>query len=232
MEKLVNFLKNPIFITLIIITIGTVGLYFLVKDGKEKTYPDAPYVERFWGKADAKVVVEEHGDFLCPFCLQFNQGGEAGLKENYLDQIKFVYKHFPIHNGASRAAQAAEAAGDQGKFWEYHDLLFSKQTAEGASWDSNKFTEYAKELGLDTTKFKAELVGGKYEKIVTDSETEARNRSIPGTPYIEVNGKRVTAPNGGTPSYEDMKKAVDAALESTSNIQDISNELIKATPSN
>jgi len=209
-----KIIKNPIFITLLIILAGVGGLIaLLITPGSD--VPQAPYVERFWGKSDSKVVVTEYADFLCPYCKIFHDTVEKKLKENYGDKIKFVYRHFPIHNGADRAGEAAEAAGTQGKFWEFHDLLFDKQTNEGSDWDRNKFTKYAKDLGLDSNKFNKELSDRIYKKIVADSQQDGKDKGVTGTPTVFLNDKKVETANGSWPDYETLSGAVDKALNPT-----------------
>jgi protein-disulfide isomerase len=213
MDKVTKFLKNPLFITFIILVIGIGGLIALVKLVPEKQTADVPMVEHFWGKADAKVVVTEYSDLQCPACLSFFETTEKPLKQNYEGQIKFVYKHFPLrrpHPNAQRAAEASEAASAQGKFWEYHDLLFSRQTAEATTWNTDKLTSYAKELGLDTEKFKKELQDRTYKNLVNKYEKEALDKNYTGTPTIEVNGKRIE-----NPTYENIEEEIKKILGET-----------------
>src|SRR3989344_6054331 len=90
---------------------------------------DDPYL----GNKDAKVVMIEFSDYQCPYCARFEEGAYVDIKKNYIDtgKVKFVYRDFPLsfHENAQKAAEASECADEQGKFWEYHDLLFKNQGA-------------------------------------------------------------------------------------------------------
>lgn len=192
-----KILTNPIFITALIIILGVGGLVYattrLVPAGDADS---AQYVEQAKWKTDSEIVLTEYGDFQCGGCKTFNDTTSQQLKEAYGDKVKFVFKHLPltsIHPSAQRAAEAAEAAGAQGKFWEYHDLLYARQS-EAAGWNTNKLTDYAKELGLDSEKFREELRGNVYRKIVRDSYDEAFSKGYSVTPTILINGQKIENP--------------------------------------
>jgi protein-disulfide isomerase len=217
MSTFKDTLKSPIFITVVVIAIAIAGgLFALFKLVPDEDIPSASYVERSWGKADAQVVVTEYADFNCSGCESFYQNVEKNLKQRYSDKIKFVFKHYPLeladHNTAKKAAEAAEAAGAQGKFWEYHDLLFDRQ-AERKQWTVAKLVEYAKELNLDTEKFKKELNENYYRKVVRDSVREALDNGYTGTPTVLVNGKKVT-----DPSLLNVEKAITDELAAKSSV--------------
>lgn len=215
MEKVLNYIKNPIIITIAIILLTGGGLVYALRSIPKEDKPSAPYVEKYWGKSDAKITVTEYADFNCPGCRVFAESTEKQLKEKYSDKIKFVYKHFPLkisgHETSQKAAEASEAAGTQGKFWEYHDLLFSRQS-EGGSWNTEKLTDYSKELGLDTEKFKKELADDYYRKVVKDSAQEAVDKSLTGTPSILINDQKIEGQNGNIPTFEDLQKEIDKKL--------------------
>lgn len=122
-----------------------------------------------------------------------------------------VYRHFPlnnIHANAQKAAEAAEAAGAQGEFWAYHDLLFERQSdwsGLGAAEAQTFFVGLADELGLDTARFEEELAGGVYAQYVSDMEQESMNLGLPGTPAAIVNGQVV--PGEGLPRDLDSWEA-------------------------
>jgi cyclophilin family peptidyl-prolyl cis-trans isomerase len=116
------------------------------------------------------------------------------LQQAYGDDMRVVYRHFPlssIHDKATLASEAAEAAGAQDAFWEYNNLLYQNQGDwSGLSKDqaSQKFIDYAAELGLDTDRFAADLDGGTYSQLVQEAETAAQMAGLPGTPTLFVNG--------------------------------------------
>ncbi|GAB4149296.1 MAG: hypothetical protein Fur0021_10100 [Candidatus Promineifilaceae bacterium] len=149
------------------------------------------------GGADAYITIIEYSDFQCPACASVAPMLQQ-LVAAYPNDVRLVYRHFPlvsIHPNAQKAAEAAEAAGAQGKFWEYHDMLFANQ-ADFASADAaaarESFIEYARNLGLDVERFTAELDADVYLAQVDGSRAEAMALSMPGTPSIIFNGQLLT----------------------------------------
>ena len=130
----------------------------------------------------------EYGDFECPYC------GAAYLiikktQEIMRDRLRFVFRHFPltqIHPHAQPAAEAAEAAGAQGQFWEMHDLLFENQPR----LDSGHLVRYSEELGLDTVRFVRELEEGVYRERVREDFMSGVRSGVNGTPAFFINGVR------------------------------------------
>lgn len=215
MEKFVNLLKNPIFITVMIIVAGVGGIFGLVRLFPDSQSNSLTQTNKFWGKADSSVVVTEYADFQCPGCSSFFSNDEQALKAAYVDKIKFEYKYFPLtslHRNAQKAAEAAEAASVQGKFWEYHDILYTRQTAESTEWNIAKYVDYAKELGLDTTKFRKELDENTYRQVVKDGANEAQKKGYSRTPTIEINGKKFEGANGNVPTFAELQAEIDRLL--------------------
>lgn len=146
------------------------------------------------GAETATITLIEYADFQCPGCAGLHPM-LAQLTATYPNDVRLVFRHFPlitIHDNAQKAAEAAEAAGAQGKFWEYHDLLFEKQS-EFARADQAQardlFVQYATELGLDSEKFAADLDDGVYADLVKTSMDEATALGMPGTPSVIFNGE-------------------------------------------
>jgi len=160
------------------------------------------------GKKDASVTIVEFSDYECPFCVRFHTETWPQLKKNYIDtgKVKFVYRDFPLgfHQNAQKAAEAAECAGAQGKFWEMHDLLFTKGVAGGI----NGFKQYAQTLSLDTAKFNKCLDSGEKASEVQKDEADGAAAGIQGTPGFFVNG----VPVSGAQPYSVFQKIIDAAL--------------------
>ncbi|HRN96063.1 MAG TPA: thioredoxin domain-containing protein [Candidatus Levybacteria bacterium] len=160
----------------------------------------------------AQVTLVEYADFQCPAC-QANVQLVKQIIEDYPEDVKFVYKHFPlssIHKNAVAAGVAAEAAGKQEMFWEMHDLLFEKQaewSVLGASEVQNRFVEYAQSLGLDTDMFRQDLNDKTLAEKVNTQQNEGINLGVMGTPTFFANGKRVQSG-----SYELLKAAVESEL--------------------
>lgn len=163
------------------------------------------------GIPDAKVTLVEYADFQCPACGYFEPILKQAVSE-FGDQLRFVYRHFPliqIHKNASLAAQASEAAEKQGKFWEMHDLLYKNQTNWSISTNVEEvFVDYAKTLGLDSVKFLADLNSKEVKDEVSAAYDEATRLGLPGTPTIFINGKKINSPS----SYDELKSIINAAI--------------------
>jgi formate-nitrite transporter family protein len=140
------------------------------------------------GPDDAAVTLVEYGDFECPYCGMAHPIVKTAQRE-LGGQLRFVFRHFPLaeaHPHARIAAQAAEAAGAQGRFWEMHDMLFEHQDA----LEPEDLIGYAELLGLDTAQFARELEAGMYEKRVRDDFRSGVRSGVNGTPTFFVNGDR------------------------------------------
>jgi protein-disulfide isomerase len=127
--------------------------------------------------------------------------------ETYEGQIKFVVRDFPlnsIHPYAQKAAEATECADDQGKFWEYHDLVFANQSAI----DVDSLKGYAAELGLDTGTFDECLDGGEHSSEVGKDLDDGRASGVTGTPAFIINGQLVS----GAQPFTVFQQVIDAAL--------------------
>lgn len=164
---------------------------------------DSDYIK---GGKNAKVTLIEISDFQCPYCERHISTREQIIKE-YGDQVRVVWRHFPltsIHPYAQKAAEAAECAGEQGKFWEMHDTLFENQSA----LDTASLKSYAKDLGLNQTQFNSCLDDGKYTSKVQAQAQEAVAAGITGTPGTFVNGKLVK----GAYPFDTFKQLIDAEL--------------------
>ena len=138
------------------------------------------------GPADAPITLVEFADFQCPYCRQWEQQTYKPLLDAYPGKIRIVYRDFPltsIHPNAMPAAEAAQCANEQGKFWEYHDKLFSSETLDDATYQ-----QYAQSLGLDMTKFNDCLTSHKYAQAIQADSDFAVNLGVNSTPTFFVNG--------------------------------------------
>jgi len=158
------------------------------------------------GDPKAPVTIVEFSDFECPFC------GRVGptikqVEDAYKGKVKITFKHqpLPFHSSAMLAAQAAEAAKEQGKFWEMHDKMFANQKA----LSRDNLIGYAKEIGLDTSKFEKALDSDKVKQQIAADQAEASKAGANGTPTFFINGKRVV----GAQPFEQFKAAIDEALK-------------------
>jgi len=145
-------------------------------------------------KGEGEITLVEFSDFQCPACLSV----QAPLKQilaKYEGKVKLVYRHFPlisIHKNAQMASYASEAADNQGKFWEMHDLLFDKQQEWGTLENPrDKFVEYAKSLEMDETKFLSDLESQEVKDKVSIDLLAATRYRLSGTPTFFLNGSKV-----------------------------------------
>jgi diadenylate cyclase len=162
------------------------------------------------GPEDAPVTLLKYGDYECPYC------GEAHpvlkeLQERVGKQVRFVFRHFPLdsaHPRARRAAQAAEAAASQGRFWEMHDLLYERQGELG----EEDLMRYAAELGLDLRRFEEDLANDNHTWRIEEDRLGGDRAGVRGTPTLFVNGVRYTGPM----DLEGLLAAVEEATSSFS----------------
>jgi len=167
------------------------------------------------GSADAPVTVMEFSDYQCPYCAKFARGEGKQLEETYVKEgkVRFIYKDFIIIGQESTwAAEAARCAGDQGRFWDYHDKLFDSQQGENKGFFSKpNLKKFAAELGLDTAQFNQCLDSDKYQNAVQRDTAEGKRLGVRGTPTIFVNGQMIT---GAT--FEQLRAAIEAQLSAGS----------------
>jgi protein-disulfide isomerase len=158
------------------------------------------------GPADAPVTIVEFSDFQCPFCGRFEPVVSQVMAE-YPRQVRLIYRNYPLttmHPDAQKAAEGAQCARDQGKFWEMHDLLFAEQTS--LSVDALK--EKARRLGLDTTAFNDCLDSGKARETIAADVRVGDELGITGTPASFVNGRFA----GGAVTESELKDLIDDEL--------------------
>lgn len=172
--------------------------------------------DHVFGNAKSPVVLIEYGDYECPYCAE----AEPSLKTvytTYQDQIAFVFRNFPlttIHPNALAAAAAAEAAGQQGKYWDMHDQLYGgQQTWENltGSARTNAFVTYAKQIGINTTKFKQDLSSTKLTDKIQFDQAIGNKLGINATPTMYLDGKKLGDDVTGDLQNSSTKK-LDAAL--------------------
>lgn len=161
------------------------------------------------GDPNAPVTIVEWSDFECPFCARFYSQTLDQIEKNYIDtgKVKLVYRDFPLsfHPNAQKAAEAAECAGDQGKFWEMHDLLFDNGVSGGVA----SFKSFASQLGLNQATFDNCLDSGTHANEVKDDMAAGSAAGIRGTPGFIINGQLVS----GAQPYAAFEQAIEAALK-------------------
>jgi protein-disulfide isomerase len=170
----------------------------------------------FKGNPDAPVVVTEYSDFQCPGCGYFATALEPRFDADYLatGKARFVYHDFPLngHPHAILAAEAARAAGEQGKFWQMHDMLFANQRVWSSLADPTaQFVGYAGQLGLDQNAFSAALRDHTHRQAVVQARTDAERLLLSGTPSFAVNGKLVDTQ--GAQTVDEIEQRVRVAVE-------------------
>jgi len=157
------------------------------------------------GKADAPVTIVAFTDYQCPSCAAMHPELERLVKE-YGDKVRLVTRDFPLsqHTEAFKAAEAAEAARDQGKYWEYIQILLRNQSALTV----DKLKGYASEIALDRTRFDSALDSGKFAESVQRDIEDGMRLGINGTPTIFINGRRISVRG-----YDELKAVVDTAFK-------------------
>jgi protein-disulfide isomerase len=158
------------------------------------------------GDADAPCTLVEYGDYQCPHC------GRAypiikRLQKHFGKRLRFVFRNFPlneIHPQAEAAAETAEFAGSQHKFWEMHDALFENQNRFSPAF----FSELAQKLGLDARELQDALAKGKFQAHVRSDFMSGARSGVNGTPTFFINGQRVDGPW----DYEDLVEAIEGGL--------------------
>jgi len=175
--------------------------------------PDPPVLEvsienRPWtGGANARVTIVEFTDFECPSCAATQPVLEELIKE-YGDKVKLVARSYPLdqHKHAFKSAEAAEAAREQGKYWEYIALLFKNQKA----LEVDKLKEYASQLGLDRKRFDDALDSGKFSDSVKHDVADGDKLGVDATPTVFINGRRIV-----DKTRDGLKSAIEAAFTET-----------------
>lgn len=201
----------------ILIVGSLVGLFYLAKMGAPSQAGNLSMAvsadDISTGPADAKVTLVEYSDFQCPACGAYHPLLKQ-LNQALGNKFKFVYRYFPlttIHVNAGSSARAAEAARNQGKFWEMHDMLFEHQSDWATSPNAKDiFIHYAKSLGLDTARFEADYASKEVQdKINRDYQSGIESR-VQGTPTFFLNGKAIQNPQ----SYGAFKQLIESAAGS------------------
>lgn len=199
-----------VLIVTVLIVIG--GAFLVGRSPAGENEPVSPEVlvrpnSHSTGPADAKVTVVEFGDFECPACGALHPLLQQVKVNNKDTSVRFVYRHFPLsqHPNAQLAAEASVEAGRQGKFWEFHDLLFTNQN----NLDRASLENYAADLGLDTEAFKKALDENTHRGFVLDDRTDGQVARVDSTPTLFINGLHFK----GQYSVRSLQAAIDEYLQ-------------------
>lgn len=166
------------------------------------------------GPEDAPVVIFEFADFQCPGCAQFATFVTPLVKERYVDPglVRYVYYDFPltqIHEHAFLASRAGRCADEQGRFWEYHDVLYGRQMRWSRSVNAtDQFIDYAAELGLDRRSFSECLRSDRYALEITQNLRFGETLGVQGTPTLFVNSRRLPS----VPSFRELEPIIQQEL--------------------
>lgn len=169
------------------------------------------------GDPNAPVTIIEFSDFQCPFCRKFWKETLPQIKKDYLltGKAKLVYRDFPlvqIHPGATLAAEGAECAKEQGKFWEMHDAIFEEQEKQGSGtieFTADDVKKWATKIGLNASKFNQCLDSGKYKQEIEKDTADGSAAGVTGTPAIFVNGRLIV----GAQPFAAFKAVIDEELK-------------------
>ncbi len=214
--------KNNFILWLLVLAVLALlawGATKLANNGPSVTNTDILKIQaNDWIKGDpqAKLILIEYSDFQCPACKTLTFYGQQldADSSNLNKDVAIVFRHFPlggIHPNAKLAAQAAEAAGKQNKFWEMHNILFDKQSSWSESTNAESlFIEYASSLNLDADKFKNDLYSGAVKDRVNSNikQGSSQQLDIQYTPTIYINGEITNLPN----SYDKFRQLLQNKL--------------------
>lgn len=204
-EKTITLKKSDLwkYATFVLIAVVVIGAFFVFKGGTttgrttEDGTDNQPSInaksliednDPVLGNPDAEISIIEFSDFECSFCARVYEGAIADFKRSSYftsGQVNLVFKQFPlsqIHPDAQKAAEASLCAAEQGKFWEYHDKLFTNQQA----LDTASLKSYASQLGLNANQFNSCLDSGKYKSEITKELAQATSIGGQGTPFFVI----------------------------------------------
>jgi protein-disulfide isomerase len=191
---------------LLVLAAVVVGVFFTTRPSATPLPPDRAMRYPALGPETAPVTVVEFGDFQCTTCRRWYEAGVAEqIVQTYGDKVRFVFRPVNVINPpmSGIAAEAAHCAFDQGKFWEYHDLLYDRQPAASNS----DLKAYAAQLGLDTAQFNACLDSRQYESLVAADTQDALRQGLRGTPFFTINGQPLYAF-----TFQDFQQRIDPLI--------------------
>ncbi|MFH1366953.1 MAG: thioredoxin domain-containing protein [Patescibacteria group bacterium] len=195
-----------IVLSLVVLLILAISVFSFSRKTKTYDFPEVSRQSPTLGDKKAKIQIIEFGDFECPFCAElavsFNK-----LKEEYKEDIRIVWKDFPIysiHAQAMTAAEVARCSQKQGKFWEMHDKIFENQR----NLSSDLYVVLAEEIGLDIDRFASCVNNHETIKLIEADINEGTGLGVNGTPHFYVNQYVFTE----LPTYEQLKKIINEEL--------------------
>jgi len=212
-------MNNKFFGALIaLVLIGTIGLVSIKKsnNGGNSEHSNLA-TSHIFGNKESKVTLIEYGDFQCIACLRYYPTIEK-IKEQYKDKIAFQFINFPItqiHKNTMFAHRAAEAAADQGKFWQMYNLLYENQQSWEQSLNPTAMMDsYAQTLKLDMHDFKKDMVSTTVLERINADTAKGKKIGVNGTPTFVLNGKIIKSPE---PTFEAFSKILNQKLQEVNN---------------
>jgi len=197
----------------VLIVVGIIAGATLIS-GKDETTVGAQS-DNWYGVEEGIITVTEYADFECPACASFSPI-VSEVKERFKDQIRFEFKHFPlvqIHPNAIAAHRAAQAAANQGKFWEMHDLLFAQlQSWRGSTNPTAVFESYAQQLSLDMDKYRTDSQSSETLAVINADIEAGKKLGVNATPTFFIDGVQVQD-QSTIASVEGFSNAIQEALD-------------------
>ena len=209
---------NKIYYLVIPIVLGIISVLFLfdMDDGNESLFSQKNLIENgspIIGNPNAPITVLEWGDYQCTFCYRFHESSLNVLLEEYVDsgKVKLVFKDFPLNGPDSvLGAEASYCAEDQGKYWEYHDELYTNWAGERTGWiNYDSLNNFAESIELDLGQFSSCLNEHKYRQKVLELEKFGREVGIDATPsFLIFNDEKIIKIRGNQP-IDVFRQAID-----------------------
>jgi protein-disulfide isomerase len=186
---------------------------------------ERPMVDgRAMGDPNAPVTIEVYEDFQCPACKTFSEQIEPQIVDTYIStgDVYYVFRHYPFlddrapRNESDQAANASMCAGNENRFWDYHDILFANWNGENqGAFNNKRLVAFGESIGLDMESFN-ECFNANANQDEIDSDFQlGRDSGVTGTPSVFVNGRMLTP--GFVPSFAEISEAVEAELANSSN---------------
>ncbi len=180
-------------------------------DSAAQAVPATPYPAASEPTSEPAVTLVEFGDFQCSHCAQFALTIGRRVKDEFVSagRIRFEFRHFAfIGEESFRAAEATECAREQGRFWDYHDIVFENwNTPNTGAYSDDNLKGFASRLGLDSSSFDACLDGGKHRDKVLSDRREGERLGVNSTPTLFLNGRKVEGVN-----YEELARLIELEI--------------------
>ena len=208
--------ESKILIAVLVAAVGgMIGLFVLANSGSTPPGPVGNKTKIIRDNSHktgtGSVQLVEFGDFQCPACGAAEPNVQQLLKDES-GKVTFYFRNFPlvnVHQNANASANAAEAAADQGKYWEMHDKLYQTQTAWSTLSDPTEtFVGYARGLGLDESKFRDAVTAKKFQSIIDQDVADSNALAVNATPTFYFNGEKYT----GKSTYDELKAKVESLV--------------------